>query len=48
MKNHVTDMAPIKGTTPYMPRTTPYMPRTTFGAIIYNNAKGIKIRKNGK
>lgn len=26
----------------------PYMPRTTFGAIIYNNAKGIKIRKNGK
>ena len=41
MKNHVTDMAPIKG-------TTPYMPRTTFGAIIYNNAKVIKIRKNGK
>lgn len=41
MKNHVTDMAPIKG-------TTPYMPRTTFGAIISNNPKGINIRKNGK
>ena len=26
----------------------PYMPRTTFGAIIYNNPKGINIRKNGK
>lgn len=41
MKNHVTDMAPIKG-------TTPYMPRTTFRAVIYNNPKGIYIRKNGK
>ena len=41
MKNHVTDMAPIK-------ETTPYMLRTTFRAIIDNNSKGIKIRKNGK
>lgn len=41
MKNHVTDMAPIK-------ETTPYMPRITFGAIIDNNSKGINIRKNGK
>jgi hypothetical protein len=41
MKNHVTDMAPIK-------ETTPYMPRTTFRAIIDNNSKGINIRKNGK
>jgi hypothetical protein len=41
MKNHVTDMPPIK-------ETTPYMPRTTFRAIIDNNPKGINIRKNGK
>lgn len=32
----------------FKPNPTPYMPRTTFGAIIYNNPKGIYIRKNGK
>ena len=32
----------------FKPNPTPYMPITTFGAIIYNNPKGIYIRKNGK
>lgn len=41
MKNHVTDMAPIK-------ETTPYMPRTTFRAIIDNNSERNKHKKNWK